>query len=488
MELLDFEKFLEKKLEIRDLKNDQRIESFVNRILRGSVVLNNDTEVRIDEIKLNGNWISVQDVNAEELKNFIKNDAPLFFKGGRRLYQAIFKNDNVFYKLTDFKKTKDLGQRGPGANTNEKEEITSLYIDMFQLIRTPDLSKVKFDEYMALNRIPDHLHIKNTITWEKINSYTDWTISFINAPRGFWRKFGESNIVYDIYHIGFDSNESPSKILKKKYYELLENRKIDFNKFCPADVYLVDNKYIKDILYAITSTKTIEDLVDLMNEMFDKKILIPISLKKSNIVGDKFIINNFNGLPSMNFSRISFDVSTLATNGISSKIKTTSRWLNELDSYESRNIEMTIDSSNTSKNVDVDGEVKVISSSSRTGKISLNNINDILSTRDIIPEGIKNYKFYRNMSTEQLLDILNDNYNNLIGNCNIVNRVLTGRDISNDKNSLISKIQSLEILTALNYIRRENMESFNVVIEQMFKHALSIQTIQYVSPKYYRLI
>lgn len=496
----DFKKFYEKKLEIRDLEKGDRMDIFVRNLLNGRLVLNddNDTAVDINQVKINGIWSPIADLNFDTLKNFIRqlNGSGRFFKEGTRLYKTIFRNDNNEYKLTDFKKTRDYGQRGPGVDVSIKEEILAVYFDMYQIFGYTDITQVSFDRYTALNRINNNIHINNQITWDKINKFIHlgWGDSFLHLPEKFWEKFHlekTNRTIYDIYHLNY-KGDSVVKILKNKYYELLKDitgdRSVDFSKFCPADVYLVDREKTNVISAIIDESANLFQLSSNVQTLFNRKIFVPISLKRIQMKrNNNFIINNLDS--KIMFNRIFFHIFENPTTGISSKITATSHWTNDIGYVEHRLLEMTLDSSNTSKTVNIDGEVKVSDAPSRTGKISLNNINDIILSKNIILNGVRPYGYYTNMDTTDLVRIANDHQQNLLRSCDIVRASLyNSRDITNEKNSLVSKIQSLEVLIALNTIKRSDIDIFNDIISQLFKHAMSIETIYFLSPKYYRQV
>ena len=69
-----------------------------------------------------------------------------------------------------------------------------------------------------------------------------------------------------------------------------------------------------------------------------------------------------------------------------------------------------------------------------------------------------------------------------------VKPILRGSDITGNEGKLISRIQSLQIIQALNEIYRHDRRDANEVITKIMRYALSIQTDKFDTPRYLRVI
>jgi hypothetical protein len=343
----------------------------------------------------------------------------------------------------------------------------------------------------------------------------------------------------------------PFRLLIEKFNEL-KNKKvvgknkngsnktasINFSKFCPADVYIIQtdfitelNKAIEDCKISIDSLKPLENLINIMDDYFDRNILIPISLKKIKSGKETFqiIVNKERNKKLPDFDIKYFRITQDPTKGIGSKISTISKWSEErtTDGEENtirKNRDITIDSSNTGNSVNVDGEV--IGSSSRHGKISFTAIKSILDIyKDDKRFNLDEIEKHSELKKRTLMDLRNSIsilYNELLSLREFANgvdimempstqqipnikkgeftgtswdKVIKYTDLSkteeedgNIKNKLISKLQSLQILVSIATIYKVDPNLGNDIITKMMRHALSIQTYDFETPRYLRII
>ena len=290
--------------------------------------------------------------------------------------------------------------------------------------------------------------------------------------------------------------DSPILTLQKlynKFSKLEKFTEINFAKWCPADVFMISTEIVDIISNIFNETKNIQELTTKCDELFDKGLFIPISLKKigkSNIL----IITNKEvdkDLPYFEINRFQINLGDFT--GIGSKIHTTAYWKyrnKEMSTKKDRTLN--IDSSNTSKKVNVDGEVE--GSTSRHGKISLNAIKSIIkriTEQENIESvsDIQDSKELRKLNIEQLeQEVINLN-RELKGRPKVVRYPIErGSNISGDEGRLISRIQSLQVVLALNEIYRIKPEIANRTITSIMRYALSIQTDKFESPRYLRIL
>jgi hypothetical protein len=144
------------------------------------------------------------------------------------------------------------------------------------------------------------------------------------------------------------------------------------------------------------------------------------------------------------------------------------------------------DSSDTSRPQNIDGEIE--GRSSRHGKVSFLYMKNLLEKNSI---NIDDYKFLLKKSNEELFNnivsIINEleNENNSIISLKEFTRA---RNIKDNKNKLISRLQSLQFIKSLYYIMKSNNKLADKIITNIFRYALSIQTHQFTSPRYLRVL
>lgn len=470
--------------------------------------------VEIDKLKDDGEWVEPEDAidNITNAKGeYDPNKAKNYLtKGGR--YQKVFKGDDGdIYQLNQFKKTTDFGSSGAGRLTRQFESIQCIYLGIRQgLSDRFDLSMplssntmlLAFNNYKKLTEMAGsslvYLPEGVGVTEEMIEDFAsdkDWSYTFCKIPNRLWSdKFAEvnNNMIYAIYHIGYKGVDSPFSVIWSKYRQFSKSggfSDVNISKFCPADVYMVSVVDRDIILEEMNNTKDIEDLISVMDRYFDERKLVPLSLKKiKKDTPISIITNNEDDMPVIDFSLESIELNDAPERGIGSKIVVSSVWKRMIKKVR----KMNFDSSDTSKRMDVDGEVE--GSASRHGKVSFNYINKSINKKRqnySLPK-INKFDELSTMSERRLMSELNRLHKdviNLATRQNLPVKYLTrGTDIRGSKNRMISKIQSLQILNCLLKLRGLNLQSANDVTTEMFKYALSIQTDYFVTPKYLRVI
>jgi hypothetical protein len=268
---------------------------------------------------------------------------------------------------------------------------------------------------------------------------------------------------------------------------------------------MVDIDRINEIYTTMDSCSDILELNTAMNSMFDERILIPISLKRSGPSdGDTLIVVNAEHemtLPqfSVRGMRLSNDVSK----GIGTKIMTISTWNNGGQLIETER-NLSIDSPNTGQNVNIDGEID--GKWARHGKISLSwmikfieesNLYD--RVRDYVEDQpINTFQDLNRLSEEELESILSSiNADILSMERDIKVEILSdvrGRNIDGEgrKRKLISKVQSMQVIRALTVIdshdNSEKEREIDKIVSNMMLYALSIKNPNFESPRYVRAV
>jgi hypothetical protein len=555
MRVLKYLKFFEEaELNLGELDKQRvggkRGNFLIKKLKEPKVVLDikGEGERTINSIKIDGEEV-VPSVAAKEISigntdNYDSNKATKLF--GKPRYKDVFISGEEEFKLNQVKKTKEFGAVGPGVLTKEYEAIQCLFIAYkLKYPRKSILLQDVLDFWEnycnknaeALKRINIYLDNKVVITeniLDSLSSNRDWLNTFLKVPEVLFRFKGmfSPRLSYSVFHESNTDEISPAQNLLKKFNKLKKvknvDSKVNFSKFCPADVYIVVTRYISVVNTAISACETMDELVKVIDDYFDGNILIPVSLKKVKNGDETFqiIVNKEQDKKLPDFDIKYFRITQDPTKGIGSRISTVSKWTDENRNGEEntirKNRDITIDSSNTGNSVNVDGEVA--GSSSRHGKISFTGIKSILDIHkdtfylDEIEKHselkTRTLKDLRNSITSLYTELLNlrefangvdvmempsaiqiPNVKKGIPTGTYWNKIIKYTDLSkteeedgNIKNKLISKLQSLQILVSIAKIYKSNPEIGNDVMTKIMRHALSIQTSDFDTPRYLRII
>jgi hypothetical protein len=377
--------------------------------------------------------------------------------------------------------------------------------------------------------LPNGFRIRNL---EHFDSDPEWMATFRNSinnlakarPAG--KSLFDPTINYKFYQNSVSDPNSIHKIVSKKFKELLrdssyddEHKKLDFNKYCPADVWAISSNEAEynDICNCIKSATDILDLNRILNAEFDKRTLIPISLKKVGIKvnSGKIIVNNEAGAEIPKFNVTQFHLEPDSDKGIGSKIDTTSIWYpkGEIKPIErQRNIK--IDTSNSSKFQNVDGEIDGVYS--RHGKISFLVMKKFIQESPLYDKvlevdnnPLQTVELLKLKTVEELKEIiedLEDEIKNFGHKLSIkITYDLKGRPNNSLEKKLISKIQSMQIIRVLSIIDYYDVvvnnnprrlingqpnpdNEIDKIITKVLLYALSIHTGGFNTPRYARVI
>lgn len=540
MKIVKYDKFLETALSIPLLKTKTKGEK------RGDILVKRLRDEK-PELTLNtGKKVDIDPENAEKVSKGITNTSGEYddtkgiekFLNDKNRYLDVIEDDKgKKYKLNQFKKDTEFGSSGAGVNTRNYENLQCIYL-AHKLAR-PDVPLTDVNIVKLLEEYDDsgseiakriHLHLPN------ISKVDDFLLDALESPD--WRttledvthdlyEYKSRNVSlfsksfvgkYHVYHISCTEEKSPFNIIRNKFKSLLKklNLKIEFSKYCPADVIVSLDDI--DIASMIDDVESIDDikgkivklgLTSVLNDLFSKRLLIPISLKKvgktvKSVKTYSIIVNNELDRPLPDFQIESFVIYNDIERGIGSKIRVNSSWRdakgNEIDGEDRT---LTIDSANTSNRLNVDGEVE--GKFSRHGKISfvymkyfIESINQdmYLPTLNTYKELSEDNEDILISKIESILTKINDLYrmNSKILSISYPTKgdteISTGRPIGGDnrKNKLISKLQSLQIILAIMLIRIKSIGNGDVLMNNIMRYALSIQADVFVTPRYVRVI
>jgi hypothetical protein len=549
MKLVKYDKFLETTLNIPLLKTvrngKQRGDILVKKLEepKPRLTLNNGEKVDIDPDSAEKVSNDITDVRGEydDTKGVKK-----FINDKNRYLDVLKDEEGNDYKLNNFKKDTDFGSSGAGVNTRNYENLQCIYL-AHKLVR-PDVDLTGENIVRLLEEYNDsgseiankiHLHLPNItkvddILMDALDS-PDWSTTLVEVTKDLYdfesrslRLFSKRFTgKYHVYHISCKEKTSPFNLIRNKFKSILKNLdlesklKIEFSKYCPADVIVcVDGFNFSKLLNDVKTIDGIKDkdgniieqgLTDVLNTLYSNRILIPISLKKVGVTVNSIktyniIINNEFERPLPEFQIESFVIYEDIERGIGSKIKLNSSWRDSKDiEIDGEDRTLTIDSANTSNRLNVDGEVE--GKFSRHGKISFLYMKYFIdSVKEIT--GLDNLQILQQYSELEKLneDVLIDKIQSILIKLNnksneskliqitypkqLGTQVSSGRPIAGDnrKNKLISKLQSLQIILAIVEVRLFNIVDADDLMNKIMRYALSIQADVFVTPRYVRVI
>jgi len=555
MNIYTFKKFLEANIDLPELRDPKRGmpprgNILVKKLKDGEELQVGTKKVVVDKMAqfidtptgLSASWVEPEEGVSQITQPsgaYDPNKANQYFKYKNK-YRPVFKDENDFeFKLDQIFKSKDFGSRGPGGDTSNFESIQAIFIgikvDDPLTVLKPEGEDIKrsYRKFLDDGGLDDvKLSPNIQIDYETLEKYLSdkhWVSTFCDIPNRLWikgdgiKKYIDPNIKYITYHTGYKGADSPYVNLLKKYKELSKSgsgglkpgifTNIDYSKWCPADIYLIDEKLItgsdeeENINIEISKAPNMYELVNVVEKFFIPKRFIPISLKKVK-QGDKFniITNGGRGVNLPEFEIVKFRINADSM-GIGSKIYTQSEWKYMGEIFDEKDRVINFDSSDTSKSVNIDGEVE--GSSSKHGKISLNYINrSITSTfkKKNQSMGVLNIKTYAEIKSDlskerdpnqvlqgkiknisdEIIELSNSNPT-LKGLLSIV-KVTRGTDTNGNINAGISRYQSLQTIYLIMKAYSIDVKLGNLIITKIIRYALSIETEFFNTPMYLRVI
>jgi len=530
MRILTFDNFLnESNLNIAELSKkyggEKRGDILLKNILDGEdLELVNDKKVKVSKmLSSDGQWLdpsevvpSIQDPNFK----YSPDKADNYFKKRNKYIDVFEYEDNhkeTGFRLTDIKKTKKYGARGSGLNFSKKESMQIVFLAIqYKMIKdgipnntiNENNYQTFFDHYIddALMdcKIPNQI---DSSSIDEFENDKDWIFTFTRIPNAIYaKKDVNGELIIDteknylFFSFGCDDGNNIIRILRNKYKEFSKKFKsgpINIFKWCPADVYLVDRDNMEDISKDIEQSKSIEELNSCLNYYFDKKQFIPISLKKIKKDSEKItIITNSEidrDLPIFDISKI---IIGSDHRGIMSEILTKSEWkYKSTDKKDQLETKIFISSSDTSTLQNVGGEV--LGGSSKHGRVSLNFIRKVLENdQKITKVRIQDCKEISKMGD---MEYLEDLFYKLLYDLKykakkddpriiIEREYQRGSDCLENENRLISRIQSLQVVDAFYDIYKKDEDVANELITKIMRYSLSIETPDFLSPRYLRII
>lgn len=459
---------------IDKLKNDEPIKFFKKGTVIDSDVINDD-EIISNITNDEGGYDSDKSIN-------------FFKKNGR--YTDVIETDVDDYQLNQIVKTSDFGG-GKGtslgsAGTIDVESIQCLFLSMYQENRSDNFinTQSNIDKYLT------HIKIPIKITSDLIDNNKKWMTTWTKTPQALFEKRVKvspgrkvDNILsrskkYVFYHIGYGSGVN--KILHTKYKSFKEVKGINISKWSPSDIWAVELVKEEEIYNRVNNCKTIIELNELVDDLFNLKEMVGISLKMiSKEV--TLIINKETSAPIYEYKGLSLSDDLESNHGLDLVARCHS------DIYRDGIEKMTLRTFTRGGLSDMTGEVK--GSTAQFGKISLSVINKIISSvgiEDLVPT--KND--IKDVSDDELMSDINRMYEHLI-DLHGSHKSRSKKDLF-DRRRMIIKYQSLY----LGCILEENKDNINnnsdcisdIIIQKMFYYALAIKNSVFECPKYVRVM
>lgn len=553
MKILKFDKFFEASLSKKDLSKPvnnvpgtYRGDILINKIRSGQLIQLDSTKkpggsVIIDQmLDLSSN--KFVDINGPEnpLSQITDNKGKYDpAKANLYLNKVVFKaTDGRTFRLTHFFKTSQFGSSGAGSTTNENE-IIQMALIAIRLELNRDIRKLdvyKYLEEFEEGKFPDNIHIPTGFKVMNRFHFTEdpeWMATFknsinniVNAIPGGTNLFNRS-IKYDFYQNSDKDQNSIHKVVLNKFKQLSKAENFsqfpsyykkfigtDISKYCPADVWAVTSNKddYNEICSSIKNAVDILDLNRILNAEFDKRNLIPISLKKVGVKkkSGKIIINNELGAEIPKFNIRKFHLESDLEKGMSSKIDTDSIWYPKGETKPiTRQRNIRIDSSDSSRFQNVDGEIDGVYA--RHGKISFLMMKHFIEESPYFKYVLSVVKDNPLQTVEELKSKTVNELKEMIEDTKIqiskfkkpsieVVFDLKGRNNNLLEKKLISKLQSLQIIRALSIISSydKSPEKINnklnpnnevdKIITKFLLYALSINTGGFSTPRYARVI
>jgi len=496
MEIIKFSKFFEANLKFKDLeksKDDKlRGDILIDKIRNNKPLeLPNGTKIIVTQIldKRSNQYIDIDsDLDplsqiTDEHGNFSPEKSKPFFARNK-----VFKtSDGNTYKLTDLFKSIDFGSSGAGMNTNENE-----IIQMFLISRRIELGRNftqnDVNEYLDqfIGEVyPNNCHITNDFKIRNMDYFLYdkfWMATFKNSINNIANASSGGRILFDD---------------------------------CPADVWAITSNQddYDEICNSIKKAVDILDLNRILNAEFEKRTLIPISLKKIGVklLSGRVITNNEAGAELPDFDVTEFHLEPEVDKGIGSKIDTLSTWIPKgqiKPIIRQRNIK--IDTTDSSKFQNVDAEIDGVYA--RHGKINFTMMKKFIEESPFYKYVYSVIKENPLQTVDELKEKTVDELKNIIDDINYqiskykpvgikITYDLKGRNNNSLEKKLISKIQSLQIIRALSIIdnkdesprtlsngERNTKNEVDKILTKILLYALSIHTGGFSTPRYARVI
>lgn len=510
MNIQDFKSFLEKNLSLADLEKTSKGGG-----LRGDILIN---KIKNEEpMKLtSGDDVVVQtdiDKLTDDKQKYSPKKAKKFLlkPNTNRYDQRFVDEDGKTYKLSDFVKIGEFSdnERGTSLGTKDTRIVESIQTLVFaykqSMIKDGNykyLSSNIFEEEDILDKLMEFKDITAFISDVEINDierFSGWYDTFIKTANAFIHQGKISvlsnRIYYNFYQISHKvdfiqalTNAYNRCCRKTMGLGLKQGRTINMAKWSPSDIWAINRSKESEIVKKLNNPTLISDINDLndyIDDLFDTKNLVGLSLKKlpENHNAFPIIINKEYPRPKYTIDNFVFSRNPFTKN-IKIVLNRNLKQYSGKDSLTIRNFTSGL----SNIGIEVDGI------SSRQGKLtSLDTINRYLESKKypLIPEA----KTLDSRFTKE----------HLINKVFSLDQKLKSKDRTDrkgkekdkefgntvSKEALICKYQCLLLVQFLIECLLKGgygKTKANSIINSMMYYALSIENDYFKCPKYARVI
>lgn len=371
----------------------------------------------------------------------------------------------------------------------KKEDITIEDIEYFvDNYNGPDIKYV--------DKVLKNVGLNVQITEEDLRNNKDWYYTHMTLSNEIY-SFLNDDIRYFFYQAFFDIENYLPKVIRNKFYEIMRNMqidfKIDFAKWNPADIFIVNEEKEKQILERLLLCKDMEELNMVMDEYFNEGSLIGVSLKKLDPNRKMHFVINKQEESNFKYIKSTASISPMASMSVNIHAEVNST------------IPTTKDQTMTARIYTGDEESNVVleikGSSSKYGKASMSYLNKVLSDVELGPIPSYNSDEIEEMSNDDLKSAIEQYYSILkIGsNSTKGNR----SNIEEKRSKLISKYQSLILVNILETNKNKPINSGVVgrflfalnkkrnktdyIVKHLFYYAYAMGNEIFENCKYYRI-
>lgn len=217
-------------------------------------------------------------------------------KGGR--YEDVIELENgEFVGLNDLLRTWDFGSN-PGSSlgtiqTRINETIQAIVFAIRYKKGAP-ITEEDIKEFIADYNNPEAKYVDKTLLKVGLNVKIgkknltaisdEWMYTYMTIANELFDKYLDDINSYFFYQAFFDDENSTPKILRNQFHKILKKMnlgfEIDFAKWNPADIFIVNEDKEREIKERILLCEDMEELNIVIDYYFDKNYLVGMSLKK----------------------------------------------------------------------------------------------------------------------------------------------------------------------------------------------------------------
>lgn len=185
--------------------------------------------------------------------------------GGKKLFQT---QDGILISLSQFSKTKEFGSGtgiGAGTKNTALQESTQCVFNALYHIQGREINPQDIT-YTAISE--SYQYVNTTTTLDEVYSFSQtptWTQSFITS----------SNILYSYTSGSSYTHHRDSEYIESIYNSAKKTVNYQLDKWNPSDIW-----FVKDHVLSTVFSSSLDELNTQLEDMFTKKDLIGVSLKK----------------------------------------------------------------------------------------------------------------------------------------------------------------------------------------------------------------